>query len=79
MSTKAIREALDILEDLVRTNVGHDVVKRAMAEVEAIEKACRFVNAHGMVMGFGTEARGDEGELDAAADFLLGIGGEDTP
>lgn len=43
MSTKAIREALDILEDLVRTNVGHDVVKRATAEVEAIEKAAASV------------------------------------
>lgn len=80
MSTKKTREALKRLHSMLpttETNVASD----ALAEVEAIEEACRVLDNYGVVHSMRLDGTQEDDEVNDAADFLCTIGRteEDAP
>lgn len=77
MSTKALHRVLNY----VRQNGPEGMqamAAEALAEVEAIEKACRLLYHQGVVHNELGEQHETTPQLDAAADHLMKIGEEST-
>lgn len=75
MSTKNIRKALQVMADHRDQSLG-GLAYAALAEVEAIEKACVMLYRQGVVQNELGEEHESTKALDDAADHLMRIGEE---